>query len=59
MLKQLQAVEATNMLLMGDFNFPNSEWENGYVEDSNESKAAMFFDAMQGAFLYQHVTAKT
>ena len=59
MVKQLEAVKARNILLMGDFNFPNIEWEDGYVEGSDESEAAMFFDATQSSFLHQHVMDKT
>ena len=44
-LNQLQVVKARNILVMGDFNFPNIEWEVGHVNGSDESEAAMFFDA--------------
>ena len=43
------------VLLCGDFNFRDIDWENNKVEAGDTSDQARFFDACQDGFLHQHV----
>ena len=58
-LQRIQTVAHGNVLIMGDFNFPHIQWEDGFVEGSAESEAAQFFDVTQDLLLHQHVTCNT
>ena len=59
MLRAMQGVRADGILLMGDFNFPSINWEEGTVNDTDISEAAKFFETTQDLFLYQHVKFPT
>ena len=47
------------LLLLGDFNYPNINWEKLYVSHSCEHCASKFFTATQNSFLHQHVSTET
>ena len=48
----------SNLIIAGDFNFKNIEWDNQYV--SNGHKHLLdFIDTLQDCFLHQHVTEPT
>ena len=49
----------TNLLIMGDFNFPAINWVESYCTGSDSSAASLFFDTVQDSFLVQHVTSNT
>ena len=50
MLRAAQGVRADEILLMGDFNFPSINWEEGTVNDTETSEAAKFFETTQDLF---------
>ena len=41
-----------HFMIMGDFNFPDIDYEHGIVETSTNTAAAKFFDETQDLFLY-------
>ena len=47
------------LLLLGDFNNPNINWEKLYVSHAPEHCASNFFMATQNSFLHQHVSTET
>ena len=52
----------SDLLILGDFNFPNIKWSNGYVHDiisGEESIENQFSDIINDCFLYQHVCMPT
>ena len=46
----------THLLVMGDFNFPDIDWENWSSSDSNSQE---FIEIIQDTYLQQHVTQPT
>ena len=46
----------THLLIMGDFNFPDIDWENWSSSDSNSQE---FIEIIQDTYLQQHVTQPT
>ena len=59
MFKQIPSFRADGLLVMGDFNFPSIDWEEGTVNAAEDSEAAKFFDTTQDLFLYQNVSFPT
>ena len=47
------------LLLVGDFNYPNMNWKKLYFSDIPEHCASKFFTATQNSFLHQHVSSTT
>ena len=63
MFEQLRAIVEvrgiTHLLIMGDFNFPEIDWNNYSVSSGPSSDPQVFFDLMQDLFMFQHVTKPT
>lgn len=51
--------EATHLLIVGDFNFRNINWEQGISLDSSTHVSSKFLETTQDMFLYQHVGNNT
>ena len=47
----LKAVSSKEVIIMGDFNYPDISWENG----TYGSKGGEFYEVLQDCFLHQHV----
>ena len=61
-LRRVEKVNATHVLIMGDFNFKEIDWTNQRVNAGDEHPASVFFDHVdvtQDAYLIQHVTFPT
>ena len=52
-------VKASHLLLMGDFNYGQIDWDTGVVPGPDDSNAKVFYEKTQDLFLYQHVTVVT
>ena len=50
-------IEASHILLMGDFNYPNIDW--GLGSRSITPSERLFMNTINDSFLYQHVTSPT
>jgi transcription termination factor NusB len=59
LLKKASKMKTSHLLLMGDFNFPQIDFDKYVVSDSDESSAQVFFDCIQDLFLIQHVKFST
>ena len=46
----------SQLLLIGDFNYPEINFEDNDVHAGEESAPVKFFNCVQDLFLYQHVT---
>lgn len=58
-IDKLRRVERlSSILLMGDFNYPEIDWEAGIVRTGN-ADAARFYEAVQGQYLFQCVDSPT
>ena len=49
----------SHVMIMGDFNFPDIDYEHGLVKASPNASATRFFEETQDLFLIQHVRAAT
>ena len=50
----------SHILIMGDFNYPNIDWENYNSNgDSTESIEYKFIENLQDSFLFQHIKKPT
>ena len=59
LLSLTQKVQSRNVLVMGDFNYPQIDWEMGRVEGTEASSHVQFFDVTQDLFWCQHVNFPT
>ena len=59
LLQKAKSVQVSSLLIMGDFNYNQVKWMEGYVEGAPESDAAKFYEATQDLYLFQHVTFPT
>ena len=48
----------SHILLMGDYNYPNIDWDAWHVNNL-ESQEAKFMNCLQDNYLYQHITKPT
>ena len=62
----LSDIPADQYLICGDFNYPKIDWLNYVIPETNNnnnaentSREIRFYDAIQNAFLHQHVTEPT
>ena len=54
--KAAASSDVSHILIIGDFNYPNINWETGSSVTSAES---LFLDAINDSYLYQHVSYPT
>ena len=59
MLKGMKDVNYNRLLLMGDFNFGDINWENGECESASSSESALFLETTLDLFLHQNVIGPT
>ena len=50
---------AVDLVIMGDLNHPEIDWESVTTEKSINHSSQHFIDAIRDAYLYQHVTQPT
>ena len=55
----MEAVQtkSSHLLMCGDFNYPEIDWEYEYVDESIENRP--FTDTVQACHLYQHIFQPT
>ncbi len=59
MIRGLNCSGYSHILLLGDFNFPDVEWSGGGALGNYSPCATPFVDAINDAFLFQHVEFPT
>ena len=55
-INNLNNINVSHILLMGDFNFPSIDWSECICLSGESSLAFSFLDAVQDSFLTQHVS---
>ena len=55
----VKEVSDDNVLVMGDFNFPEINWTSSTVNASGNTESAKFFESVEDSFLSQHVQFPT
>jgi len=58
-MRKIDSMKATHILVVGDFNFKEIDWETMQVNAGEKHPASTFFDLTQDVFLFQHVTFPT
>ena len=58
-MSKIEEMRGRNILLMGDFNFPEIDWELEMSSVGEERWPTKFLNATKDAFLVQHQTEKT
>ena len=56
-IEEATSQNSTHLLICGDFNYPNIDWENDYVDEA--SPIRRFIDTIQSTHLHQHVSQPT
>jgi len=59
MLEAANRVNVSHIMIMGDFNYPAIDYENGVVSASSTSADYLFFEKMKDLFLVQNVFSNT
>ena len=59
LLCEISDTQPSHLVIMGDFNFPEIDWEDGSIETSSAHHAHMFLESIRDCFLYQHVRSPT
>ena len=59
-IKEASNEDKSNLILVGDFNFPNINWETWVTKTENtESQDYLFLECIRDAYLTQHITENT
>jgi exonuclease III len=56
---KIAAETCSHILIMGDFNHPDINWDNGTSPPDENHRATKFLEAVRDSFLHQHVTQPT
>ena len=59
LLANLSTQNAADVVIMGDFNHPEIDWESLTTEKSLNHSSQHFIDTIRNAYLYQHATQPT
>ena len=59
LLSKATEQQRSNLIIMGDFNFPTINWRQGESGDGLDHPATKFLNATKDAFLIQHQTVPT
>jgi len=60
MVKEVCQIKCTHLLITGDFNYPNIDWNSWSTKgESTDSEEYMFIEALRDGYVYQHVTQAT
>ena len=59
--RALQSItkDKSHVLIIGDFNYPDLDWQSGVSPPDADNKETRFMKAVRDAFLFQHVTDPT
>ena len=58
-LKEISAMNFPHMLLVGDFNYPDIDWDATTCSNGENSKEFLFIECIRDCFLKQHVLCPT
>ena len=59
LLRTVSSTNPTRLLIVGDFNLPEIEWNNWTISGNEDNQPHQFVECLQDCFLYQHVTQPT
>lgn len=59
LLRHIADYNFHDLIIVGDFNYPNIDWENSVVTDNENSEGDQFLECLKDCFLIQHVDRPT
>ena len=59
LLRDVSNTQHSHLLVTGDFNFPEIDWEDGSIKASSTHHAHTFLESVRDCFLFQHVRSPT
>jgi exonuclease III len=59
LLIEAQEKKPSHVLIVGDFNYPEIDWENVHTNEPENHRSHTFIKTFQDLFLYQHTTEHT
>ena len=60
LISEVMSYKHSHLLLLGDFNYPNIDWQNWYTLSENTNiPDTKFKEGIRDNFLFQHVTLPT
>jgi len=59
MMEEVSQVNSSHLLIMGDLNFPEIDWENEISRTLIDHPSQKFLECFRDCFLYQHVRHPT
>ena len=58
-MQRISQLSTRNVLIMGDFNYSQIDWENGIVDGPEDSGQSRFLETIHDLLLFQHVSKPT
>ena len=58
-IKYVVDLKPTHIIIMGDFNFREIDWNNEETSVGEDHLATIFLESVRDAYLHQHVTETT
>ena len=59
LLKEVSDMQCSQIMIIGDYNFPNINWETISMHESENSDTYLFVEGIRDAYLYQHTSEPT
>ncbi len=59
LLQEVDEINPSHLLIVGDFNFPEVDWSNYYSNAPQNHRSHIFINKILDVFLYQHITEYT
>jgi hypothetical protein len=59
MVEEITSNNSSHLLIMGDFNYPEIDWETQSTNKPDDHAASRFLTCVQEGFLFQHVNEPT
>ena len=59
LIQKAVQMNTSHVIIFGDFNYPEIQWDNQTVEAANDHPSQYFMECIQDCYLYQHVNEST
>ena len=59
MLEEVSHINSSHLLIMGDFNFPEIDWDNEVSSAATDHPSQVFLECYRDCFLHQHIRSPT
>lgn len=59
LFREISSSKYSHIMVMGDFNYPEIDWDTMSAPGGEARKDQLFLDAVRDSYLFQHITAPT